>query len=150
MTIRLAGAADFDEIRNMLREYAQWLGTDLSFQDFEAELAGLPGDYCAILIAEGAGCVAIRPLASEICEMKRLYVRPASRGEGLGRRLAEAAIAEARNLGFLRMRLDTLPQQGAAHELYRSLGFQEIAPYRFNPVPGARFLEFDLTTALPS
>ncbi len=146
------GEPDLVEVRALFREYVDSLGIDLSFQDFERELAGLPGDYVppagALLIArvrEGvAGCVALRPLGEGACEMKRLYARPAFRGQGVGRALARAVIAEARRLGYARMRLDTLPSMGAAIALYRSLGFREIGPYRHNPVPGSLFMQLDL------
>ena len=134
------------------------LGIDLSFQGFEEEVRDLPGAYApppgSLLLAleeakrcEGAaalGCVAVRRLDAETAEMKRLYLRPAARGRGLGRSLAEAALAEARRLGYRRLRLDTLPGMEAAQAIYRELGFREIAPYRANPVPGARFLEIEL------
>jgi GNAT superfamily N-acetyltransferase len=149
MTIRPATLADLDEIRAMLREYAAWLEIDLCFQNFEEELAGLPGDYAPprgrLLIAEGAGCVALRTIDEEICEMKRLYVRPDHRGTGLGRRLVQAIIDEARSVGYGRMRLDTMPKMDSAQRLYASLGFREIAAYRYNPEPGARFLELTLS-----
>jgi GNAT superfamily N-acetyltransferase len=148
MTIRPATPADLDEIRAMLREYAAWLEVDLCFQNFEQELAGLPGDYAPprgrLLIAEGAGCVALRAIDSEVCEMKRLYLRPEHRGSGLGRRLVQAIIDEARSVGYRRMRLDTMPKMDSAQRLYASLGFREIAAYRYNPEPGARFLELAL------
>jgi GNAT superfamily N-acetyltransferase len=148
MTIRPATPADLDEIRAMLREYAAWLEVDLCFQNFEQELAGLPGDYAPprgrLLIAEGAGCVALRAIDSEVCEMKRLYLRPEHRGLGLGRRLVQAIIDEARSVGYRRMRLDTMPKMDSAQRLYASLGFREIAAYRYNPEPGARFLELAL------
>jgi putative acetyltransferase len=148
MTIRPATTADLDEIRGMLREYAAWLEVDLCFQNFEQELAGLPGEYRPprgrLLIAEGAGCVALREIDGEICEMKRLYVRPEHRGSGLGRRLVTAIIAEAREIGYRRMRLDTMPKMDRAQGLYAALGFREIAAYRYNPEPGARFLELEL------
>ncbi|HTB16254.1 MAG TPA: GNAT family N-acetyltransferase [Bryobacteraceae bacterium] len=148
MTIRPATTADLDEIRGMLREYAAWLEVDLCFQNFEEELAGLPGEYRPprgrLLIAEGAGCVALREIDGEICEMKRLYVRPEHRGSGLGRRLVTAIIAEAREIGYRRMRLDTMPKMDRAQGLYAALGFLEIAAYRYNPEPGARFLELEL------
>lgn len=148
MTIRQATSSDLNEIRRMLREYEAWLEVDLCFQGFEMELAALPGDYAPprgrLLIAEGAGCVALRPLDEEICEMKRLYVRPEHRGSGLGRRLVLAVIEEARTLGYRRMRLDTLPKMAGAQQLYQSLRFRDIEPYRLNPVPGARFLELEL------
>jgi ribosomal protein S18 acetylase RimI-like enzyme len=146
--IRAANLADLDEIRTMLREYAAWLEVDLCFQNFEQELAALPGEYAPpagrLLIAEGAGCVALRPIDEQICEMKRLYVRPEHRGSGLGRRLVTALVEEARGIGYRRMRLDTMPKMDRAQGLYASLGFREIEAYRFNPEPGARFLELDL------
>jgi GNAT superfamily N-acetyltransferase len=148
MKIHRAEASHLDEIRTMLREYEAWLQVDLCFQGFEKELASLPGDYAPprgrLLIASGAGCVALRPLDEETCEMKRLYVREEHRGSGLGRRLVEALIEEARAIGYRRMRLDTLPKMDSAQKLYASLGFREIAAYRANPVPGARFLELSL------
>jgi ribosomal protein S18 acetylase RimI-like enzyme len=132
----------------LFREYAGSLGVDLSFQGFEEELAALPGGYDAVLVArlgdDAVGCVGVRPLEPPICEMKRLYVRPTARGTGLGRALASAAVARARELGYERMRLDTLPQMGAAQGLYRALGFVEIPPYRHNPVPGTTYLELVL------
>jgi len=144
----IADADDVELVRTLFREYADALGVDLSFQGFEEELAALPGGYDAVLVArlgdEPAGCVGVRPLDAGICEMKRLYVRPVARGSGLGRALAEAVVARARDLGYARMRLDTLPQMGAAQELYRSLGFVEIPPYRHNPVSGTTYLELRL------
>ncbi len=130
-------------MRGFLREYADGLGVDLSFQDFESELAAPLAFYQLVLIAD-EGCVALRRIDDLTCEMKRLYVRPATRGSGLGRRLAEAVIAEARTRGYRRMLLDTLPEMAAAQALYRSLGFRDTEPYRHNPVPGAVFLELRL------
>ena len=130
-------------MRGFLREYADSLSVDLSFQDFESELADPLGFYELVLLADD-GCVALRGIDDETCEMKRLYVRPAGRGSGLGRRLAEAVIAEARARGFKRMLLDTLPEMTTAQALYQSLGFRETEPYRHNPVPGAVFLEVRL------
>jgi GNAT superfamily N-acetyltransferase len=151
MTIRPATSADLDEIRAMLREYAAWLEVDLCFQNFEQELAALPGEYAPpggrLLIAAGAGCVALRALDHDICEMKRLYVRPDHRGTGLGRALVHAIIAEARDVGYSKMRLDTMPKMGNAQGLYAALGFRDIPAYRYNPEPGARFLELDLTSS---
>ncbi len=127
----------------MLREYADSLGVDLSFQDFESEIADPLGFYELVLLAEG-GCVALRCIDERTCEMKRLYVRPTARGTGLGRRLAEAVIAAGRERGYERMLLDTLPTMAAAQRLYESLGFRETGAYRHNPVPGATFLELEL------
>ena len=144
----IADADDAELVRTLFREYAGSLGVDLSFQGFDEELAALPRGYDVLLVArldgEPAGCVGVRPLEPGICEMKRLYVRPAARGTGLGRSLAEAAVARARALGYERMRLDTLPSMAAAQELYRSLGFAEISPYRHNPVSGTAYLELRL------
>jgi putative acetyltransferase len=148
MMIRPATVADLDEIRMMLREYAAWLEVDLCFQNFEEELAGLPGEYHPpggrLLISEDAGCVALRRIDEEVCEMKRLYVRPEHRGSGLGRRLVLAIIEEARGIGYRRIRLDTMPKMDRAQGLYAALGFREIEAYRYNPEPGARFLELAL------
>lgn len=143
------------DVRMLLEEYAASLGVDLEFQGFRAELAGLPGAYAPpggrLLLArvDGrvAGCVAFRRLDPGNCEMKRLYVRAAHRGTGLGRRLVEAAVREAIREGYRAMRLDTLETMATARGLYRTLGFRPIAPYRDNPVPGAEFLELDLLLA---
>ena len=142
--IRPAQARDAELVRNLLREYAAGLGIDLSFQDFDSELADPLGFYEVVLLADGDGCVALRRLDELTCEMKRLYVRPSARAGGVGRRLAEAIVAEARQRGYRRMLLDTLPSMGAARSLYTSLGFKETEPYRYNPVPGTAFLELDL------
>jgi len=139
-------------VRTLFREYADGLGVDLGFQGFERELAELPGDYVPppgrLLLAfagdEAAGCVALRPFEPGVCELKRLYVRAAYRGTGLGRRLAEAIVDAGRVAGYDRMRLDTLPTMTAARELYRSLGFTEIEAYRPNPVHGTTYFELAL------
>ena len=145
-----------DLTRAIFREYADSLGIDLCFQNFEAELASLPGEYAApgghLLLAwvdgELAGCGAFRPLTdadyANACEMKRLYVRRAFRRFGLGRQLAQALMDAALQAGYSAMLLDTLDDMEAARELYASLGFQDVPPYYFNPIPGAHYLKADL------
>jgi putative acetyltransferase len=153
VTVREACAdADIDEVRRLFLEYAFSLGIDLSFQDFEGELAALPGLYagpagCLLLAYSGGcavGCVAVRAHEPGVCEMKRLYVKPDARALGAGRALAAAAIEFARHAGYRAMRLDTLPGMLAARALYRQLGFREIPPYRYNPVPGTSFMELTI------
>ena len=145
--------AQVAQARELFQEYAQSLGVNLCFQNFEQELAGLPGHYeppdGRLLLAEYdgqlAGCVALHKWDGGICEMKRLYLRPSFRGKGLGRAIAEKIIAEARSIGYQRMRLDTIePLMKDAVEMYRKLGFREIAPYRPNPIAGAMYMELQL------
>jgi len=150
--ISAATAADLDSVRALFRAYQGWLGVSLEFQDFESELAGLPGEYVppagALLLARAAGTVAgvvaLRPFGAGLCEMKRLYVPPAFQGSGIGRALAVAIIEAARRAGHRAMRLDTMARLTAATELYRTLGFVEIPPYTYNPLPGVLYLELTL------
>jgi len=141
-----------ENARALFKEYASSLGVDLSFQDFERELTDLPGEYsepqgCILLAfhdSDLVGCVALRPLSSDICEMKRMYVRPAFRRQRIGWALALDVIAEARKWGYKKMRLDSLPAMREAQALYRSLGFREISAYRLNPIKGSVFMELEL------
>lgn len=146
--------ADLDVARQLFGEYAASLEVELDFQDFSSELASLPGLYAppagTLLVAEAEGevigCVGLRPLEPPaIAELKRLYVRPAFRGTGAGRALTETALAIARSLGYHRVRLDTLPSMLEARRLYAKLGFREIGPYRYNPVPGTTYMELALS-----
>lgn len=151
--IQAESVAEVASVRELFEEYAASLGFDLCFQSFDKELAGLPGNYSLpngrlwLAVAdEGlAGCIALRKLDDETCEMKRLYVRPAFRGTGLGRTLTEKLIEAARQQDYKQMRLDTIPgKMDSAIVLYRSLGFKEIEPYYLNPVAGALFFELRL------
>jgi putative acetyltransferase len=150
-----ASPTEVDLARTLIEEYAASLGVDLGFQGFAEELGTFPAGYrppsgAVLLALEGetaAGVVAVRRFAERVCEMKRLYVRPEHRGRGLGRALATASIERAVELGYDRMRLDTLPTMEAAVGLYVDLGFAEIPPYRFNPVAGAKFFELRLDRA---
>ena len=145
--------AEIETARELFREYETWLGLDLCFQGFEEELAALPGKYAApkgwLYLAkvngDAAGCIAMRPLGDGICEMKRLYLRENARGLGIGRRLIEQVIADARDIGYTHMRLDTFPPKMAkAVELYTRYGFRPIAPYYDNPHDDTLFMELTL------
>jgi GNAT superfamily N-acetyltransferase len=151
--ILAATSTHLGQARELFLEYATSLGFSLCFQGFDRELADLPGDYAPpkgrLLLAEYggqlAGCVALHRLDDEICEMKRLYLRPQFRGQGIGRVLVERVIDEARTIGYRRMRLDTVaPIMRDAVAMYRRFGFREIAPYRENPIAGALYMELEL------
>jgi ribosomal protein S18 acetylase RimI-like enzyme len=154
VTVRPARVPDdIPAVRGLFREYAAGLGIDLCFQHFDAELAGLPGAYAPpagrLLLAEAdgelAGCVALRPQAAGVCELKRLYVRPVVRGRGTGRRLLETLLAEAVAAGYCEAVFDTLASMTEALALYRSLGFTETGPYNDHPVPGTLWFRKALT-----
>jgi ribosomal protein S18 acetylase RimI-like enzyme len=151
--IQAQSVTEIGAVRDLFVEYAQSLGFSLCFQGFDHELAYLPGDYSPpggrLLLARvdsaPAGCVGVHALSQDICEIKRLYVRPEFRRHRLGRTLAEKAIEEAREIGYSTMRLDTIEDKmKAAVQLYRELGFVEIAPYRANPIPSALYMELQL------
>jgi ribosomal protein S18 acetylase RimI-like enzyme len=151
--LQASSPAQLAHARELFLEYAASLGFSLCFQNFDRELAILPGDYAPpegrLLLAEYeaqlAGCVALHKLEPEICEMKRLYIRPQFRGNGLGRQMAEHLIAEARTMNYRHMRLDTVePVMKDAVGMYRKLGFKEIPPYRKNPMPGTLYMELNL------
>lgn len=148
----IAPAMDMAVVRILFEEYSKGLGFCLCFQNFDQELAELPGRYAPpagglwLAWAAGmpAGCVALRSLGNGLCEMKRLYVRPAHAGHGLGRSLAQAAVAGARERGYKAIRLDTLETMTAANALYQKLGFRRIEPYCDNPLEGALYYELTL------
>ena len=155
MPIRLTqpqSEEDWQQARQLIEEYAASLNLDLSFQNFAHELEHLASEYVpptgAFLLAEeqGAhvGCVGLRQFSDRVGEVKRLYVSPAARGRGVGRLLAEGVVAAARQLGYTRLLLDTLPSMKEAQSMYVSMGFRPTVPYRFNPVPGTAFLELAL------
>jgi ribosomal protein S18 acetylase RimI-like enzyme len=155
-TVRIESAETrelLNAVRELFVEYGESLDVDLCFQNFAEELAGLPGEYARpagrLLLAsedgQAVGCGALRCAGEGICEMKRLYVRPTGRGKGVGLALIDALVKEAREIGYQRMRLDTLPSMTKAIAMYRALGFKEIASYRYNPIAGSLFLELDLT-----
>jgi ribosomal protein S18 acetylase RimI-like enzyme len=141
-----------EQAKELIREYAQSLEFDLSFQDFDQEMENFPGQYASsrgsLFIALAAnqtiGCVALRDFGQGICEMKRLYVKPLFRGQKVGKLLAEVVIKAARDMGYDYMRLDTIPSMKQANMLYNALEFKQIAPYRFNPIEGATFFELNL------
>jgi ribosomal protein S18 acetylase RimI-like enzyme len=148
LQIRPAGATDIPEVRAMLKEYVEWIGLDLAFQEIDAELAGLPGEYVpprgalfvAIDDARHLAMIALRPIHGPVGEMKRLYVRPEARGRGLARQLIDRLCDEAKRLGYAELRLDTLPMMGDAQALYEAYGFVDIAPYYETPIAGTRFM----------
>ena len=150
-----ATASDLDAVRTLFAEYERWLGVDLCFQGFAEELRSLPGRYAPprgrLLLARDAdgavaGVVGMWPLGDDICEMKRLFVRPTWRGRGLGRALAEAIVGIAADVGYLRMRLDTLERLTEALDLYRSMEFEEINPYYHNPLGAVIYMERELSS----
>lgn len=153
----VAHAQDLEATVALFRDYAASLPVDLSYQGFDREIADVAGKYGpprgALLLARApdgspAGCVALRPLAAERCEMKRLYVVPAARGSGLGRALVHAIVGEARARGYRELLLDTLPSMGAAIGLYRELGFRDIGPYYPGAPPGTVYLALGLDRGL--
>lgn len=151
--IQAQSAEDIRTVRGLFDEYVSWLGVSLCFQNFDKEVAGLPGEYAppsgrlylAVENDEAAGCIALRKIGAGICEMKRLYVRREFRGTGLGRKLTERILADARAIGYERIRLDTIPgKMDQAIALYRSLGFKDIAPYYDNPYEDVAYMEMEL------
>jgi GNAT superfamily N-acetyltransferase len=154
-TIRPATPADIPAVRDMVREYTEWIALDLAFQEIDEELAGLPGKYAPpggalFVAADGnnlAGMIALRPLdehasagGAPFAEMKRLFVRPGARGQGLAKQLIAKVIDEARRLGYVEIRLDTLPMMGDAQALYAAMGFADIEAYYDTPIAGTRFM----------
>lgn len=162
--LRIEQASSGDQItlaRELFLQYAKSLSVDLCFQDFTRELQELPGKYAPpkgrlflayinddATIAHLAGCGALRPFSDDICEMKRLYVRPEFRGRGFGRALTLELITAAREIGYRALRLDTLPEMREAHKMYQALGFREIAPYRAGKLEDLLYLELDLSASL--
>jgi ribosomal protein S18 acetylase RimI-like enzyme len=150
--LKAESGEDLEQVRILFGEYADMLDFGLDFQNFDKELANLPGDYtrpagCLLLAfhkGQLAGCVGLRKLSDGVCEMKRLYVKEQFRGLGLGRALAEAVIKETQKIGYNYMRLDTVPSMEVARALYSSLGFKQTRSYRYNPIEGAVFMELRL------
>jgi ribosomal protein S18 acetylase RimI-like enzyme len=148
LQIRPAAGGDIPHVQQMLREYVEWIGLDLAFQEIDAELDGMPGDYApprgALFVAvEGdrfLAMIALRPIEGTVAEMKRLYVRPEARGRGLARRLIARLCEEAKRLNYTELRLDTLPMMGDAQALYEAYGFVDIEPYYETPIAGTRFM----------
>ncbi len=147
--IRPATGDDLPRIRQLVRDYVEWIALDLAFQEIDAEIDGLPGEYApprgVLLVAcpdgeQPAAMIALRPIDEDVAEMKRLYVSPSARGRGLARALILRLLDEARALGYQEIRLDTLPMMGDAQALYASLGFQDIEPYYDTPIAGTRFM----------
>lgn len=154
--VQATSAAEIEAARELFEEYAAWLGLDLSYQGFEAELAALPGKYApprgALLLAcddhAALGCVGLRPLDwPAVAELKRIYVRPESRGRRLGMLLSDAALSSACDIGYRRVRLDSLPTMATAQRLYESVGFREIGAYRSDPAVGTRYMELEFDSA---
>ena len=155
--IQAQSPAEIESARELFAEYASWVEISLCFQNFDKEVAELPGAYAppsgrlflAVAAQQVMGCVALRKIGDGVGEMKRLYVRPEFRGRGLGRTLTEKLIAEAKQIGYERLRLDTLPgKMDQAIAMYRSFGFREIPPYYKNPVADATFMELALSDKL--
>jgi len=150
--IRPSTPLDIPEVRAMLREYLDWIGLDLAFQEIDEELAGLPGDYApprgALFVVPEANrlvaMIGLRPLEGTISEMKRLFVRPEARGRGLAKQLIAHVLDEARRLGYSEIRLDTLPMMGDAQALYAAMGFADIEAYYETPIAGTRFMALRL------
>ena len=150
--IQVTAGEELLQVRALFEEYAVSLNFDLCFQNFDEEIASLPGNYAppegrlllALHAADVAGCGALRMFEDGVCEMKRLYVRPRFRRLGIGRTLAETIVSEARKIGYKRMCLDTVPSMQQAQILYQSMGFKDAAPYRYNPIPGTSFMELVL------
>ena len=150
--LKVASGEPLSWFKELASEYVSSLPFELDFEDFARELRELPGDYAppggllivAVWDGNPAGCVALRPFDGKTCEMKRMYVRPEFRGHGLGRAIAERAVAEARRIGYEKMRLDTVASLKEANRMYEGMGFREIAPYRHNPRPDARYFELTL------
>lgn len=157
MTLRPAQPSDIPAVRDMLAEYVAWIGLDLAFQEIDAELEGLPGEYVpprgALLVAEDdgqlVGMIGLRPFEGHIAELKRLFVRPQARGRGLARRLIAELLNHARTAGYTEIRLDTLPMMGDAQSLYVALGFRDIPAYYDTPIAGTRFMALDLLSGPP-